>query len=66
MFRIRNVRHRNDPPAKLISVSGLRLGFVETGLLYMAALLVGLTRMYVGAHYPRDVIGGFFFASAAV
>jgi len=38
---------------------GLRLGVVEAGLLYVAALLVGLTRMYVGAHYPRDVIGGF-------
>ncbi|NTU76080.1 MAG: phosphatase PAP2 family protein, partial [Anaerolineaceae bacterium] len=25
-------------------------------LLYTTALLVGITRMYVGAHYPRDVI----------
>jgi len=27
-------------------------------LLYTIALLVGITRMYVGAHYPRDVLAG--------
>jgi membrane-associated phospholipid phosphatase len=34
-----------------------------TILLYGAALLVGFTRMYVGAHYPRDVIGGAVLGS---
>lgn len=29
-----------------------------TGALYMIAALVGLTRIYVGMHYPRDVLGG--------
>jgi membrane-associated phospholipid phosphatase len=29
-----------------------------TVLLYVLAALVGFTRMYVGAHYPRDVLAG--------
>lgn len=33
-------------------------------LLYMTALLVGITRMYVGAHYPRDVLAGAILGSA--
>lgn len=33
-------------------------------LLYAAALLVGITRMYVGAHYPRDVLAGAVLGSA--
>jgi membrane-associated phospholipid phosphatase len=33
-------------------------------LLYPAALLVALTRIYVGAHYPRDVLAGAIFGSA--
>lgn len=38
---------------------------VWTGsLLYTIALLVGITRMYVGAHYPRDVLAGAILGSA--
>ena len=33
-------------------------------LLYFMALLVGITRMYVGAHYPRDVLAGAILGSA--
>jgi membrane-associated phospholipid phosphatase len=33
-------------------------------LLYAIALLVGITRMYVGAHYPRDVVAGAILGSA--
>jgi membrane-associated phospholipid phosphatase len=32
-------------------------------LLYAIALLVGITRMYVGAHYPRDVLAGAILGS---
>jgi membrane-associated phospholipid phosphatase len=33
-------------------------------LLYGIALLVGITRVYVGAHYPRDVLAGAILGSA--
>lgn len=32
-------------------------------LLYATAVLVGFTRIYVGAHYPRDVIAGAILGS---
>ena len=44
-------------------------GYFDAGvwavcLLYAIALLVGITRMYVGAHYPRDVLAGAILGSA--
>jgi membrane-associated phospholipid phosphatase len=33
-------------------------------LLYAVALLVGITRMYIGAHYPRDVLAGAILGTA--
>jgi membrane-associated phospholipid phosphatase len=35
-----------------------QLGLMESAALYAIAGLVGFTRIYVGAHYPRDVIAG--------
>jgi membrane-associated phospholipid phosphatase len=40
-----------------------QLGIGGTFALYAVAMLVGFTRMYVGAHYPRDVIGGAVLGS---
>jgi membrane-associated phospholipid phosphatase len=34
-----------------------------TAALYALAALVGFTRIYVGAHYPRDVLGGAVLGS---
>jgi membrane-associated phospholipid phosphatase len=31
--------------------------------LYLLALLVGITRIYIGAHYPRDVLAGAMLGS---
>lgn len=38
-------------------------GALLSGLLYGTAALVALTRIYVGAHYPRDVIAGAVLGS---
>lgn len=38
-------------------------GLVWVVGLYLLAVLVGFTRIYVGAHYPRDVIAGFVLGS---
>jgi membrane-associated phospholipid phosphatase len=40
-----------------------QLGLGGTVAVYAVAVLVGFTRMYVGAHYPRDVIGGAVLGS---
>jgi membrane-associated phospholipid phosphatase len=38
-------------------------GILWAAALYVLAALVGLTRIYVGAHYPRDVIAGVVLGS---
>jgi membrane-associated phospholipid phosphatase len=40
-----------------------QLGLLGTIVLYAVAVLVGFTRMYVGVHYPRDVVGGAVLGS---
>lgn len=50
-------------------IATLVAGYLHAGvwavcLLYASALLVGITRMYVGAHYPRDVLAGAILGSA--
>jgi len=40
-----------------------QLGVVVAAGLYAIAALVGFTRIYVGAHYPRDVLAGVVLGS---
>ena len=44
-------------------IHGFQLGLGESIILYSVAALVGFTRIYVGAHYPRDVIAGIVLGS---
>ncbi len=44
-------------------VHQFQLGLLASAGLYAVAALVGFTRIYVGAHYPRDVIAGVVLGS---
>ncbi|TAK14363.1 MAG: phosphatase PAP2 family protein [Anaerolineae bacterium] len=44
-------------------VHHIQPGTAGIAALYAVAVLVGITRIYVGAHYPRDVIAGVVLGS---
>lgn len=46
-----------------ILIHRFQLSPLEIIALYTIAALVGITRIYVGVHYPRDVIGGALIGS---
>jgi undecaprenyl-diphosphatase len=49
--------HRNLPPPWNLVCPGLLLGLI---------FLIGVSRIYLGAHYPSDVIGGWLLGSAVL
>jgi membrane-associated phospholipid phosphatase len=46
-----------------LCIHHFQLGMGPVIALYAVASLVGFTRIYVGAHYPRDVIAGIVLGS---
>lgn len=48
----------------VLIVQGLQLSIFAALGLYILAFLVGVTRIYVGAHYPRDIMAGAILGSA--
>lgn len=46
-----------------VFIHNFQLGIEESFVLYGVAALVGFTRIYVGAHYPRDVVAGVVLGS---
>ncbi len=44
-------------------IQHFQLGLGESLALYGLATLVGFTRIYIGAHYPRDVLAGIVLGS---
>jgi membrane-associated phospholipid phosphatase len=46
-----------------IITQNLHTNLILTAVLYVIAVMVGITRMYIGAHYPRDVLAGAILGS---
>lgn len=48
----------------VLMIQGFQLPLLAALGIYALAFLVGITRIYVGAHYPRDILAGAILGSA--
>lgn len=42
------------------------IGYVVSAAIGVGIFIIGLSRIYLGAHYPRDVLGGWILSATAL